>query len=332
VELLSALRILLAVAAPSLAGAGAAPEHQRLVFGAELFMHPPAATPVLNDDTPTLSRRNLRPLVDEAALSFGASYPALALDVVLRGGYTWFGDHLPKGSHLGNVSTPRYTGESVPLTVGMRLRPFPWVVAPTFGAGAGVRIARAQLERVLSPTFDSGWSFLPMLRGSFGLEAALTDSVTLGLAADAQWSRTLSIPVAPDIDFSGFAFGLAVVLRIEPAALVRRDKSTGDTDLRDYGPALSLRLGKAGELIRAADEAKRSRSFIDADRLYRQGVGKLPRDPETRRNLEVPVRVEWAEVLVEIGQLGEARTVLREALEIDPAYPPAQALYQRIGH
>ena len=53
----------------------------------------------------------------------------------------------------------------------------------------------------------------------------------------------------------------------------------------------------------------------------------MPRRLDVQVNLEVPVRVDWARVLREIGRSAEAIAVIKRALDIDPYNIPAKELY-----
>jgi len=157
--------------------------------------------------------------------------------------------------------------------------------------------------------------------------------------AEAGYSQALEVLHAPTVDPTFFGFGFAVAARFnrpEPGALTQEpvlDGDAGDEEplLADHGPAGDSRLARASALIRQADEKMRRRDFIEAERLYREGVGRLPHDPLTRQNLEVPVRIDWAKVLVEVGRRDDARMVLQEALRIAPTDEVAKALLDELG-
>jgi tetratricopeptide (TPR) repeat protein len=137
----------------------------------------------------------------------------------------------------------------------------------------------------------------------------------------------------PDVEPTGIGFGLALVATVTPAALSSLASADGEVEdgrLRDYGPAPSDGLEVAFALIRDGDEAAKKRDFIKAEDCYRRGLGRLPQDGETQRNVAAPVHVDWARALVEIGRTAEARRALDRALEIVPEFEAARLMLERL--
>jgi tetratricopeptide (TPR) repeat protein len=318
-----------ALVAAALAGAG---EVDRLVVALETAGHLPGALEATTESTESIPLGATAPAVHEITAAYGIAVRELASELLLRVGYGWADGALAAGSVIGNAPGERYAVRAVPLSVGWRATFLPYRVRPLVGVDAGGRFLDVEYRRTGAAPVASGWSFVLGLRGLVGLHADVTKMLAARLFFEARWSRDAQVDGAPDLDLSGFGAGLAVVATFDRPELAPPGPVSDDEApaLRDYGDAGPSRLSQASEVIRQADDAARARRFIEAEALYRKGVSLLPRDPETRRNLEAPVLVDWARTLVEIGRSEEAKRVVEQALEIDPRLESAQKLLDRI--
>jgi hypothetical protein len=330
-----ALFILVPLVFPGLVAARPKPP---MVLGLELNGHVPGGVGTVDRDTQSLALSDLGPFVHETAISAGVGFPELDLELALRLGWGFAFGSLPKGSVVGGADTVGYSLSAVPIAMGgrMLLGPAPWPFRFLLGGELGGQVVRMKYW---------SWRFGGRLYG--GVHADVWQNLGVRLYAEGRFSQKLGMSVGPDVRLGLFGFGLAVVMALEPkpsraqpeptvageAARGQTDgapaPATNATDAPDAAASVSIELASA--TIRQADKAKARRDYVAAERLYREGVRQLPQDPETRRNLEVPVRVDWAKTLIEVGRSDDAMDVLREALQINPEDPAARALIGELG-
>ncbi len=308
----------------------------RASIGIEVNGHVRGSAARIDGDTQSVALSNMGPMAHETALSFGIGIPDVAGELVLRIGYGFASGSLPAGSIIGGAETTGYSLSAVPVTMGWRTITAPWLVRFLVGVDLGGQVARMSFDSPDRAQLGGGRSWCFGGRAVAGVHVDVWEFIGVRLYAEGRLSQELAVKEGPDVGLNLFGFGLAVVAApeqlaraslgapVDTSAAADRD---GEPMLDDADSALS----RAAAIIREADEAKARRDFIAAEELYRRGVPLLPRDPDTRRNLEVPVRVDWAKVLVEVGRSRDAREVLREAQKIKPDDRDVRALLEELG-
>ncbi|MBI5511137.1 MAG: hypothetical protein HY903_20440 [Deltaproteobacteria bacterium] len=308
------------------APAGAA-DFDRLFFELDTSAHWPQALAAPTPTTSTISFSAVRPVLHEVGVLYGVGSRSLAGDVVMRSGYRFAQGSLPPASKIGNADGDRYALNAVPILFGWHMTFLQARVRPLLALEAGGLVSKLEYGRVGDAPLSSGWAWCFSARGGVGAEVAVWEYLTARVVLQGEWTEAAAAAHGPGLSMSHLGVGVGLVAR--PPLLGRGDASAvadDDTGLRDYeGGGAVGRAADAAALIRAGDAAVKKRDFIAAEDRYRRGVAALARDPETRRNVELPVRLDWARVLVEVGRGADAAVVLTEGLEIDPANPRIRA-------
>jgi len=321
---------LLACCLVLLARHAAAEEIEKLTFGLEVSGHLPGDAPLLVEGDKRIDATDLSPPVHTFALTYGVVLPTISSELLLRTGYRFASGSFPEGSIIRSQTITGYSLSAVPVGIGWRM-----VIAPSwirFFAGAGIGLTFANFTYEGSG-LANGWHTQVYLRGLIGIHLGFGDSWGIRLFGEGLLQSDLDMAPAPTVSFDGLGAGATLVIEVdrpEPGSMATPEES-GEPMLRDFGHNAAGGMEAASALIREADDAARIRDFIRAEELYREGVHKLPRDPRTRRNLEVPVRIDWAKALIEIGRSTDAREVLLEAQRIEPGNPQVQELLDSIG-
>jgi hypothetical protein len=316
-------------AAPRPAGAQ---DIDRIVGVLELTAHPPYGLDAIGPATEDLRLSTLRPVLHEVSLLYGAGISELHSEILMRLGYRFAAGDFPAASVFGSARATHYDVDAVPVMLGWRMTFLPFRVRPLLGVDVGGSITRVSYDRLQATTLTSGWVWSWEGRLFAGAHADVWQFVGARLFVEARAARNVFVAQGVPLRTTGIGIGLAITAaldRPEVEALSQPPPSIDDAeddDLRQYGTLDANRMDRAFDIIRQADDAKKARDFIEAEGLYRRGVHLLPRDTETRRNVEVAVRVDWAECLTEIGRKDEAAAVLDEALAIDPTHARAQSL------
>jgi hypothetical protein len=306
-----------------------AAQFDNLFFAVDTSAHWPSSLAPEDASSENLSLSQLRPVVHEAAFLYGVGTKALRGDVVMRLGYRFATGAFPPGSRIGNSAATGYSLEAVPIAVGWQMTLLDTPVRPVLDVEGGGSVGRVGFDRATEARVSSGWKWCWGLRAGIGAHVDVWQWIGVRLLLSGEWSQELWMDRGPALSMSHVGLTLAVVARppLEPAA---GTPAPADKELiREYTPAEGAgRMSDAFTVIREGDQAARRRDFIAAEASYRKGVDLLPRDHETRVNVEVPVRADWARALIEIGRATEAVLVITEALRIDPASPRAQAIVE----
>lgn len=310
---------------------GHAQDVDRLLFSAEGMGHVPA--PLTADGRATLGQTH--PWLHEVALAYGVGIGQLGSDVLLRVGYR-FGHadlltptHDPGGTAAGLGDSIDLT--ACPISLGWRLTLLPYPVRPLLGLDVGGALSSLQVSRPGQTPTPADWRWGWGVRGIAGVHWDLAAHVGLRGFVEARWAQAVLSQGTADVAMSGFGAGLAILVsmdRVGSAAWAAPGPSAPPL-LKDYGTA-DTRLERAFVPIRAADEARNRGDFVAAERFYAEGIGLLPQDAETRRNVEIPVRLDWARTLVQVGRRYDALAVVDAALAIDPRNHAAVSLRQKL--
>ncbi|MBI3178106.1 MAG: hypothetical protein HYZ27_00505 [Deltaproteobacteria bacterium] len=304
----------------------------RVVLEAEVDGHIPAELATVSDSTRTLELEALGLPVQGARVGYGIGVTLLASEILLRTGYRFARGDLPQGSVIDSLPAESYAFDAVPVTAAWQATLLPYRFRLLVGAEAGGQMAR--LSYRAEENLTSGWTWRFELSGRLGVHADILPWLGVRLFAQARWAQPVAVTHAPTLDLTGVGFGLSVAAnfdRPKPGALSAPKLEEDEDLLRDYDSLGPSRLDEAFALIREGDEKRGRRDYIAAEDLYRRAVKLLPRDALTRRNVEAPVRIDWAACLKEIGRAHEAKTVLEEALKIDPQNARARAALRALG-
>lgn len=323
----------LAIALALVVTPASAPARQidRLFLSVETIGHIPKTLDRLTDNTERLSLSALKPILHETGIIYGVGVTELSSQIVMRIAYRFASGNFPPDSFIGNAGVSRYALSGVPLSVGWRMTFLPYRVRALLGVDAGGAFTHMRYERIDAGPVDSGWAWAWEIRGIGGVHVDIWQWLSARVFVEGRYGRAVVVTQGPEYSPSGLGIGIAIAAtfdRPKAKALAAKPIDTGDDDdsLREYSSLGASRIDHAFEVIRQADEAVKRRDFIDAEALYRRGVHLLPRDEETRRNVEVPVRVDWARCLIDVGRTDEAIRALDEALSIDPNHPAARRL------
>lgn len=324
----------LATLLPQTARAGATPDE--LAFVLDLRGHAPATTPRLGDDVTHLASSELGGWVDELGLAYGIGTSGLASDLVLRVGLRRARATLPSGSLVGENEIDEARHDAYPVGLVWTTSFLPTRIRPLVGLAAGGSMARASVAGP-SGGISSGWGWRWAASLLIGAEADLTRNWGLRVFAEARAEQRVELPDgAPAIGGSRVGAGLAFFARFGRPAKeeLARGKLEDDRDalLANYDDGSRSRMDTAFAEIRAGDAAARTGDWVGSETHYARGVRLLPKDAATRRNVELPVRVDWARALVQLGQRKAAREVLVEALAIDPDHVAARELLGQLGY
>ncbi len=326
-----ALRTALGVLLVAVPARAALDPIDRLVLEAEFDGHIPAKLPAIDDGTRTLQAESLGIPLAAVRLSYGIGVTPLASEIVLRTGYRFARGDLPEGSVIDSLPATSYAFAAVPVSAAWQATLLPYRFRILVGTEVGGQMAR--LSYGGAEDLRSGWTWRFEMSGRLGVHTEILPWLGVRLFAQARWAQPVAVAHAPSLDLTGIGFGLSVAAslgRPKPGALSAPKVEADEELLRDYDTLGPSRLDEAFALIRDGDQARGRRDFVAAEELYRRAVKLLPRDDETRRNVEVPVRVDWAACLGEIGRAREAKTVLEEALKIDPKNAGARAAWRAL--
>lgn len=261
----------------------------------------------------------LGPPIDEIAVTFGATVDELASELALRLGYGF-----AQGSADSDAGDVDYAIRRIPVTLAWRAALLSGPVHPLIGADLGGLWTSGRYEGAFNGESGTGFGFSARFLAGVDLDAG--PRTRLRAFAQYRLDPDRAIPGGPDLSGSHVGFGLGAVFRF-------------DRPEPDEGPGGRLALNDASDdrnaedayaLIRRADELARAGRAVEAERAYAQGVRRLPRDRQTRENVEVPVRVDWARQLVKVGRRSDALSVLEAAIAITPEGPALDA-YRALG-
>lgn len=301
----------LAATAILLAGANTAwalgEETQGLAFGVELGAHFGAGPNELSRTEPEIGFGELAPPIDEVALTLGSRVDALRSELALRVAYGF-----ARGNADAGTGTVEYAVRRVPLTLAWRAILFDGRVRPLLGVDAGVIWTGARYRGAFAG--EAGLDLGLTLRALAGIDLAVGDASHFRLFLQYRRDPGRTVVGGPDLRGDHLAMGLGYAItfdRPEPPAT-----PTTGAPFRSAGTGSGL--DEAFAWIRRGDERARRGDAIGAERAYSRGVELLPRDADTRENVELPVRLDWASQLVAVGRREDAIEVLEAAREIQP--------------
>jgi hypothetical protein len=302
-----------------------------LFFAVDTTAHWPGSLAPEDASSGSLSLAQLRPVVHEAAFLYGVGTRILHGDVIMRLGYRFATGAFPRGSRIGSADVTFYSLSAVPIAVGWQMTLLDTPVRPVMDVEAGGSIASVGFDQLVEPRVESGWKWCWALRAGVGAHADVWEWVGVRLMVGGEWSRELWMERGPALSMSHVGLTLAVVARPPVKAAAEKPAPADKELIREYTPVQSAgRMNDAFAAIREGDLSMRRRDFIAAEASYRKGVGLLPRDSETQKNVEVPVRADWAKALIEVGRAPDAAEVITEALRIDPASTRAAAVVDEL--
>lgn len=302
---------------PSIALAVGA-ETDGVSVGVELGGHFGAGPSTLSRTEAEVGFADLGPPLDEVALTLGATVEELRSELALR-----IGVGFARGSADSDGGEVNYAIQRIPVTLAWRAAFLNGPFHPLLGVDIGGLWTSGRYDGAFfgESEREFGWS----LRALAGTELDAGDSTRLRAFVQYRLDPDLAIPGGPDLEGAHLAFGLGLVFRFAR-------ESSGDRRFAERAelPDRPDDLSDAYEVIRRADAHARAGRPIEAERAYAEGVRRLPRDRQTRENVEVPVRIAWARQLVKIGRRDEALEVLEAALAIRPS-DQAEADYEALG-
>ncbi len=295
-------------------------ETQGLVFGVELGGHFGAGPGALSRTAPEVSFAELGPPVDEVALTFGSRVDALRSELALRVAYGF-----ASGSADAGGTDVDYSVRRIPITFAWRAAFLDGPVHPLLGVDAGLLWTSARYRGAFEGEagFDLGFT----LRALGGVDFDVGESSHLRAFLQYRLDPGRTVVGGPDLGGEHLAFGLGYLVSFDRPEPRVRPPATGP--LRSAGTGSGLE--DAFEWIRRGDALAREGDAAAAVRAYQRGVELLPRDPQTRKNVEVPVRVDWAEQLARAGRREEAIEVLQSARRITPADASVLDALRRLG-
>jgi hypothetical protein len=254
----------------------------------------------------------------------------------MRAGYRFADGSFADGSSIGSHQVSGYRLASVPLTIGWRLTFLPYAIRPLIGVDGGGAFTRLRYDLVDESPIESDWLWTWEVRGVAGVHVDVWEWLVARLVIEGRYASGVFMSQGPEYSATGLGIGLAIAASFDRpsasslAAAPPADRDEEDGELRRYDRPGKSPLDRAFELVRQGDRALARHDFIAAERHYRRAVRMMPRDQETRRNVEVPVRVDWARALIETGRSAEARETLDTALGIDPENTKALELRQQL--
>ena len=301
---------------------------ETLIFGVEVLGQPPSGSAYrLQKNTPIPFNQTSIPFSD-LALFYGVSNPELNMEFTFRLGYRRAYGELSTGSTVNSLPVSGFQYQAVPLGVGTHLYFSNHWVRPYTSIEFGGAPQTLSYLRTDEPQIDSEWNLGFELRGAIGVQ--LHPAPWIGIrffVVSTFGSSLLPEDLQPGLNPTRLQGGISIVAKRPGAADQSAiDSSDSEPLLKDYN-ALSNSNNAGFEWIRRADLARKEGRLIEAEKLYRQGVRLLPKRRDIRKNLEVPVRIDWAQVLREIGRSDEAVKVLKEALAIDPKNQQVKDIY-----
>lgn len=308
------LAFVLAVLAPASAAA-VGDETDGISLSLELGGHFGAGPDEIDRTDASLDFHTLGPPIDEIAVAFGATVEELASELALRIGY---------GFASGDTGDVSYSVTRIPLTLSWRAALFGGKLRPLLGVDVGAMWTGVRYEGAFASDAGLGLSFT--LRGLVGGDFAVGERSSLRAFLQYRLDPSRTVVGGPNLDADGVAFGLGYVIRL---GRPERSDERRDRALRSEGTTSGL--DEAFEWIRRGDEAARRGDAVGAERAYAQGIELLPRDQETRENVEAPVRVDWAKQLLEVGRRDEAIEVLLVAKEISLEPKKINRMLRRLG-
>ena len=308
-----------------------ATQFDRLFFSVDTFAHIPKTLAADATASGALELAELRPVAQDVSLVYGVGTEALHGDVVMRLGYRFARGDFPTGSIVGNATVTRYALNGVPIFAGFQATILDTRVRPFFDVEAGGTYAEVTYDRDQIASLASGWSWCWGLKAGIGAHVDIWEWVAVRLSVGGEWSQELWLEHGPSMSMTTLGINLAVVARPPLRPTVASDAIDEKEPIRQYTPLTDGgRMADAFVAIRAGDDAMRRRDFIAAEASYRKGVQLIPHDTESRRNIEAPVRADWARALIEVGRAQEAVDVITEALRIDPQSSHAQAIVEEL--
>ncbi|MCK5688128.1 tetratricopeptide repeat protein [Myxococcota bacterium] len=315
-----------------------AAEIDAMVFEASLFGHFPSSLSTVNRNTDKISLGELSPFLHELQLGYGTSLPNLKSELLFVSGYRYAGADLPSGSILSNKGAETYKLTGIPVLLTLRGGFIPIPILNTLNISFGGTAQKIDYTLVDGESLGGEWGWSWGLRAGVGASMDVGDDLKARLFFQGRLESKLNVDHAPSFSGTGVEVGLSISWRlpretIEQINFRKEQAKSSDSNLKSFTTdetQSKSRLDRAFEIIREADNAKDIGDYIAAAQLYRRGIGLLPRDPETRKNVEAPVRIDWAWCLYETEQRDKAREVLIEALELDPELKNADELRQRL--
>jgi len=307
-------------------------EPDRIILGIEGIVHLAGQDPLVEPSTKALKLTDVSPPFGEASVFYGIRNSPLGLDINFKTGWRVSSVSLQPKSTVHNLSTRTITYTGIPITVGAQLQFFSYRIKPFLSLDAGGSLGKVEYQFTDSTTAESEWGFTWEAQLSGGVQAQALEWLDIRVFARGIASEQLQPSFPPALDSSGLYFGTTLVFSLPMPTRSPRPSSSAETDengeplLKDYS-AISNAANSAYEWIRKGDQARRERRYIESESHYRKAIALMPRRLDVQVNLEVPVRVDWARVLREIGRSAEAIAVIKRALDIDPYNIPAKELY-----
>ncbi len=309
------LRVVLLVQIMSSAALATEARPPRVYLALDLTAPWPKSLDTITPTTDTVALAALSPPIHDISFAWGALSPEERHALFMRIGYRFAQGNFPDGSVVGSNTVEQYQVRGFPWLVGLQSTFFDTPVKPVANLEAGFVIGQATYQRQDGVNVRSGYQWCRSARVGGGVHLDVSDWLGLRLLLGVEWTQALHPERGPSLAMTNVGLTLAAVGKLNST----RSRADDGTGLRDYGSGDSQsRNGDGYAEIRAGDEAKRRRDLPAAEAHYRKGVRMLPRDQETRLSVEVPVRIDWADLLVEIGRAQEAVEVLREAQRIAP--------------
>ena len=310
----------------------AASDPDRIILGIEGIGHLAGQTPLVEPSTKTLKLPDISSPFGEMTLFYGIRNSPLGLDISFKTGWRISTVSLQAASVVHNQSTRTIAYTGIPIAVGTQLQFFSYWIKPFLSLDAGGCLGKLEYQFTDNTAVESEWGFTWEAQLSGGVQAQAFQWLDIRLFARGLASEGLQPDFPPALDSSGLYFGTTLVFSFpipnrspKPPTSLETDEK-GEPLLKDYS-AISNATNSTYEWIRKGDLARRERRYIESESCYRKAIALMPHRLDVQVNLEVPVRVDWARVLREIGRSAEAIAVIKRALDIDPYNILARELY-----
>lgn len=275
---------------------------------------------------------------DGGNLSFGGQFIDGYTELAAQLGFRMVKGNFVSGSVNGVGTLESYSAFFVPVRFYVRFTNFKWKVRPYAGLFAGVNVGSVSFVDSHSETKEPIVQFDAGARA--GLDFDIVRGFGFGLYFEGELSTKQQISGSAPLSMTGMRAGLSLFyhFRRHPTD-IQREEASSDDITQSYKnmqeaeerqreeerlaaekakEAEETRMKQAFDEIRKGDDAKFDRRCDLAIGFYKRGISYLPKNRDAGKNIEVPVRLDWANCLIELDKIKDALKVLQEANRIDP--------------
>lgn len=267
-------------------------------------------------------------------LAYGAYIPSRRATILVHSGYErWQFDFAPNQRVGSDAPLVRATASAIPIGIGGDIAFGPKAYGGFVQGSVGLLVASGEYPNTdgQAPASADGKKFFA--QASAGGFFNLSDGLSVRAFVQGRMAQDLKFSYSPDIPLGRLALGLSLCYHTHQSAWP--EPKDGGPLSGDQGPRRGEAPGEVSktttQAIQKADALKAKNQCVEAAELYAQAVRSLPRNKRMRKNLEVPLRIDWADCLNRIGRIDDAARVLQEAYRIDPENPQVQGAMTKMG-